>query len=46
MINNLADEKVAFEITELIKGLDFVKDEINIYCDLMKQMFLTCSNEN
>lgn len=46
MINDLKDEKIVFEIRELVKGIDLAKEEINIYCDLMKQMFLSCSIEN
>lgn len=43
MIN---DEKIILEVKELIAGIDSVKDEINVYCALMKQMFLSGSSEN
>lgn len=46
MISNLNEEKIVFEIKELINGIENAKDEINIYCDLMKQMFLSASGEN
>lgn len=46
MTNDLKNEKVVLEIKELIAGIDSVKNEISIYCDLMKQMFLSGSNEN
>ena len=46
MINNIQDEKIVSEIKALIKGIDSVKEEVNIYCNLMKQIFLSCSGEN
>lgn len=46
MTNDLKNEKAVLEIKELIAGVDSVKNEINIYCDLMKQMFLSGSKEN
>lgn len=46
MTNDLKNEKVVLEIKELIAEIDSVKNEISIYCDLMKQMFLSSSNEN
>lgn len=46
MTNDLKNEKIVLEIKELIKGIDSVKNEISIYCDLMKQIFLSSSNEN
>lgn len=46
MISDLSNEKIILEIRELVSNIDFVKDEINIYCDLMKQMFLSNSNQN
>lgn len=46
MTNDLKNEKVVLEIKGLIAGIDSVKSEINVYCDLMKQMFLSSSREN
>lgn len=46
MINNLEDEKIVHEIKELVLGIDSAKDEINIYCDLLKQIFLASSSKN
>lgn len=46
MLRDLKDEKVILEIKELISGIQTVKNEVNIYCDLMKQMFLTGSLDN
>lgn len=46
MTNDLKNEKIVLEIKELITGIDSVKNEINIYCDLMKQMFLSESSNN
>lgn len=46
MIKDIDDEKLIFEIKGLILEIDTIKDEINIYCDLVKQMFLKNSTEN
>ena len=47
MINkHLESEDLVLEIKELINGVETFKDEINIYCDLMKQMFLLNSTNN
>ena len=46
MISDLSSEKIILEVKELISNIDSVKDEINIYCDLLKQMFLSSSNQN
>lgn len=46
MTNDLSNEKIVLEIRELVNEIDSVKDEINIYCTLMKQIFLSGSNEN
>ena len=40
------DEKIILEIKELVQGIDYAKEEINVYCDLMRQMFLSCSKIN
>jgi hypothetical protein len=46
MVNDLSREKIILEVRELVSNIDSVKDEINVYCDLLKQMFLSSSNEN
>jgi len=46
MIDFLEDEPIVDEIRDLIKGIDSVKDEVNVYCEMMKQMFLSNSNKN
>lgn len=46
MTNDLNNEKIVLEIKELINEIDSVKNEINVYCSLMKQMFLSSSCEN
>jgi hypothetical protein len=46
MVRDLKNEKIVLEIRELVSTIDLVKDEINVYCDLMKQMFLSSSIEN
>lgn len=46
MISDIQNEKIVLEIKELIVGIDSVKDEMNIYCDLIKQIFLSGSNKN
>ena len=43
---DLENEKIILEIRELVNGVDKVKEEVNIYCDLMKQMFLSTSGNN
>lgn len=46
MINNLNSENLIFEIKDLVSSVENAKDEINIYCDLIKQLFLSNSNNN
>lgn len=43
---DLENEDIVVEIRQLVDSIDSVKGEINIYCDLMKQMFLASSGEN
>lgn len=42
----LEQEPIVIEIKELINGIDKAKEEMNIYCDLVKQLFLSGSNKN
>lgn len=46
MSYDLKNEKIVVEIRELVSCIDSVKDEVNVYCDLMKQMFLSSSSVN
>jgi hypothetical protein len=43
---DIKNESIVIEINELINGIDKVKEEVNIYCDLMKQVFLAGSGKN
>lgn len=42
----LDKEPIMIEIRDLIGEIDKAKDEMNIYCDLIKQIFLSGSNKN
>lgn len=46
MIRDLNSEKIVLEIRELVSNIDTLKNEANVYCDLMRQMFLSSSNQN
>lgn len=46
MINDLKKESIVLEIQELVQGIESAKNEMNIYCDLMKQIFLSTSEMN
>lgn len=46
MISDLKNEKIVLEIKELVAGINSVKDEVDIYCDLMKQILLAGSIQN
>ena len=46
MLYNLKEENVVLEIQNLVKGIESAKNEVNIYCDLMRQLFLSSSNTN
>ena len=46
MLNNLDDEKIVLEIRELVAGINSIKNDVDICCDLMKQIFLSGSNKN
>jgi len=43
---DLENETIVLEIRDLVNSVDKVKEEVNIYCDLMKQMFLSTSGKN
>lgn len=46
MIFNLEEEEIVLEIKDLINDIENAKEEINIYCDLVKQIFLSASGKN
>lgn len=46
MIIRQEDEKIVLEIRELVNGVEKAKDDISVYCDLMKQIFLSKSGTN
>lgn len=46
MLDNLQNEEIVIEVKKLINGINSVKDEVNIYCDLVKQMILSGSSQN
>ena len=43
---DIKNESIVIEINELINGIDKAKEEVNIYCDFVKQMFLASSGKN
>lgn len=46
MIRDLSNEKIILEVRDLVSNIESFKEEVNVYCDLMKQMFLSGSCEN
>ena len=46
MNSNLGKQEIVIEIKELIEGIEAAKDQMNIYCDLVKQIFLSGSKVN
>lgn len=44
--NNNNTEKLKQEINELVDNVEKIQDEIDVYCELMKKMFLSTSNLN
>lgn len=46
MIENLNEENIVLEIRGLLNEVGKVKEEIDVYCELMKQMFLSASTKN
>lgn len=46
MINNFENTSVMLEIEQLVNNIENVKNEVDVYCDLMKQLFLSKSNCN
>ena len=46
MFENNNTEKLKQEINELVDNVKKIQDEIDVYCELMKKMFLSTSNLN
>ena len=46
MFENNNTEKLKQEINELVDNVEKIQDEIEVYCELMKKMFLSTSNLN
>lgn len=46
MIENSEKANLMFEINQLVNDFESVKNEVDIYCNLMKQIFLSKSNFN
>lgn len=42
----LEKEEIVVEVKNLIADIDSIKDKMDVYCDLMKQIFLSSSNKN
>lgn len=40
------DEKIDFEIKNLVDSFENFSKGVDIYCDLMKQIFLSSSSKN
>ena len=46
MFENNNTEKLKQEINDLVDNVEKIQDEIDVYCELMKKMFLCTSNLN
>lgn len=46
MVNDLDKENIVLEIRELINNVDKATNEMNVYCEMMRQIFLCGSNAN
>lgn len=46
MLRDLNSEKIVMEVRELVSNIESFKEEVDVYCDLMKQMFLSSSSTN
>lgn len=45
-MENLKEENLIAEISNLVENIESIKGEVDIYCCLIKQMFLSSSNSN
>ena len=46
MFENNSQEKIQKEVTELVENIEYIKENVDIYCELMKKMILNTSNLN
>lgn len=45
-MNGLDKKDIVKEVRALMDQVDAARNEIDVYCGLMRQVFLSCSNEN
>lgn len=45
-MDNLKEKNLIKEINDLMNSIESIKEEVDVYCSLMKQMFLSGSNSN
>lgn len=46
MVNDLDKENIVLEIRELLNNVDNAANEMNVYCEMMRQIFLSGSSVN
>ena len=46
MFENNDKEKITKEINSLVDDIEKIKENVDVYCELMKKMFLITSNLN
>lgn len=46
MFENNDKEKITKEINSLVDDIEKIKANVDVYCELMKKMFLSTSNLN
>ena len=46
MIENLDNEDFVVEIRKLVNDIESAKDDFNVYCELVKEMFISGSKKN
>lgn len=46
MYNDLKDEKIIVEIRNLVDDINQAKDDLDMYCEFMKDLFLSGSGRN
>lgn len=43
---DLKNEKIVIEVQELVNNIESAKEEFDVYCSLVRQMFLSGSGKN
>jgi len=43
---DLDNEQIVIEVRELVNNIESVKEEVDVYCSLIRQMFLAGSGKN